>query len=186
MFTRRRGIVYGINVVHPSTGRVMLGYVGQTRQTLEARETQHREVQPWADTIVGRAYVIEVGWWTDVELDAREVWHIHRWLPLYNIEHNMANPWRIPPWTAVEQRQAREPGWRPVRHQTFVAMRAGRRVPWRVYGIATMWLVLTAVLWWAADWTDLPFAAGTAAVAMVSVRVWRWWRRSQRPQRRRR
>lgn len=48
----RRGIVYGILTVAvgdnglPIPGRIVLGYIGQSRQQVEAREGQHRVDQP--------------------------------------------------------------------------------------------------------------------------------------------
>lgn len=109
LFTRpRRGTVYGINAAHPITGAVVLAYVGQTRQQLRAREKQHRACQPWSDRIVGKAFVIQQGNWSNAALDLRELIQIVRLRPTYNVVGNRANPWRIPPWTAKEQRAARD------------------------------------------------------------------------------
>lgn len=109
LFTKPRlGTVYGINAAHPITGAIVLAYVGQTRQRLWARAKQHRKCQPWADLIDGEAFVIQSGVWNDAMLDLRELIQIVRLRPTYNVIGNRANPWRIPPWTAKEQRAARD------------------------------------------------------------------------------
>lgn len=195
---QRLGIVYGIRVIHPTTGQIALGYVGKTRQRLRTREGQHRDEQPWSDTIVGAAFVIAQGMWTEAQLDAVEQHHIRTLLPLYNIDHNLANPRRITPWDAVAQRQAREPGWipgkRPVPLPRYAPYVGWGWKQWRRVLVVASWLALTGVLWWAgADvwqgWdgprnavvgASIPFAAWGAA------RVRRWWRGLGRRSRRRR
>jgi hypothetical protein len=158
---RRWGTVYGMAATHPLTGVVVAAaYVGKTVQRLADREDQHRVVQPWADTIVGHAYVIDQGWWTSAELAAREVFHIRRLRPLYNIEHNMGNRDRVKPWDAVAQRQQREPGWVPVEDVARLGLRllARRRFAFRFRRVR--------VSWWLVLW--LTFVVGLGAFAVRS------------------
>jgi hypothetical protein len=103
-------------------GTTECGYVGQTRQTLTAREQQHRggapdgtpivgenlEEQPWRDISVGGIYLIEEGMWTDEELDGRERFHTERLKPRYPFMLNTDNPRRIPKPVAREHRDARD------------------------------------------------------------------------------
>lgn len=128
---RRRGIIYGFKVIHPERlDTIVWGYVGQTRQRVSEREVQHRDVQPWADTIVGewqldpvtgvryQAVVLETGDWDDVEIDDWEQVWIDRLQPLYNIVGNRHNPRRVKPWVAKRQRHTRDraagrPLWQP-------------------------------------------------------------------------
>ncbi|MEU4558491.1 hypothetical protein AB0F72_08875 [Actinoplanes sp. NPDC023936] len=112
-------IVYGFRTLDPFTlSSIELGYVGQTRQGLRSREFTHRDEQPWADIIVGSAYIIAAGSWTDSELDQVEQWSIFAMKPRYNVSFNQGNEGRIPPEVAVAQRLARDrvrgvPLWRP-------------------------------------------------------------------------
>lgn len=195
---RRRGVVYGYDTLRPETGytTVEVGYVGRTRQALRARDGQHREVQPWADIIVGGPYVIAEGWWTDEELAATEVAHIARLRPRYNIEDNRGNPARIPPWGAVAQRQARDaargaPAWVPPRRQGWlpVPSTASRWRPWQVKAAlwGSSWALLAAGLWvqvcrWGASVGE---GAAVAALGSAALHVWGAWL-ANRPRRRRR
>ncbi|WP_345509450.1 hypothetical protein [Phytohabitans houttuyneae] len=195
----RVGVVYGIYVLHPVTGNIVLGYVGKTRQSLRVREGQHRDEQPWADTIVGSAFVIAKGVWTEAQLDACEQHHIRSLRPLYNIDHNGGNPNRIPPWEAVAQRQAREPGWTPhqppaVPYPRYAPYAGWTWRQWRRVLLAGLWLLLAGGLWWtAADvwhgWDGPRNAAVGASVpygVAGAARLRRWWRRlGRRPRRRR-
>jgi hypothetical protein len=190
---RRTGIVYGIRVIHPLTGQIVLGYVGQTRQRLRAREGQHRDDQPWSDTIVGEAFVIAQGMWNKAELDWYEQVCIQRMLPLYNIDHNRANPYRIKPWDAIAQRQAREPGWTPNRRPATPYPRFAPYIgwgwkQWRRVVLVAIWLTLACLLWWAgADvWRgwDGPLYGGIGSTVVVVASLLAW--RLQRPKRRRR
>lgn len=194
MPVRRPGIVYGINVVHPVTGEVVLGYVGKTRQQLASRERQHREEQPWADTIVGSAYVIvEHQGWSEAELDHAEQTHIRALKPIYNIDHNRNNPNRIPPWQAIEQRQAREaargnPNWKPIklaaRPRSAWARWWRRRLPGLVVG-AVLWLAAAAVLLWLFNANAQTAALGATVTVVVVHGHGRWWGRPRARRRRR-
>lgn len=180
---RRRGAVYGIMTVAvddrglPIPGAApVVGYVGQSRQTVWQREQQHRDSQPFSDIIVGGSWTIEEGYWTDAELDAREQWYIRNGAvlvpgqkpqrPKYNIDCNRGNPDRILPWDAVAHRQAREPGWQPPVKGAYVprqrrpglapvavvVRRRRLRIRWtrrRVQAavLAAVWLVLFAGFW---------------------------------------
>lgn len=202
---RRRGIVYGFWVVHPLTGQRVLGYVGQTRQALRAREAQHRAEQPWADTIVGPAVVIAEGAWTNGELDAHEVRQIQALRPLYNIDHNRTNPNRILPWDAVAQRQAREPGWQPptkntvriprqrgpipssrVRHRSALA-RWWARHRRQVIKHGVLWLAMYIAASWLASHVlserHTVIAGAVVATVLYAAITKRWWRRATSPTR---
>ncbi|GAB7053147.1 hypothetical protein [Catenuloplanes indicus] len=198
----RRGIVYGFNVRDPQTGIVYLGYVGQTRQLLRAREAQHRTDQSWADIIDGGAFVLEEGVWSDGELDRREVAAIQRLRPLFNIAGNEANPDRIPPWEAVAARHLRDdaagrPRWvappkdrpRPGKRQEIptpaqlgMTRRPVRRpIPLGV--VAAAWVGMFVAGMGAASWAGIPEnVAGWLAIAVASAMWGRfvvpaWWHR---------
>lgn len=174
---KRHGAVYGFKVTHPVTGEVCWGYVGQTRQQVWEREDQHRECQPWSDTIVGdyfqdpitgrlyQAIVLAEGLWGDAELDARELSYIRNLRPLYNIVGNRANPCRVKPWDAKKQRHQRDraadrPPWRPtpkrvpVSRPEVVGYTPRRhplpfRVNWGAIVLAQVWIAMVGGLWWA-------------------------------------
>lgn len=171
---RRAGVVYGIPTYHPDTGDIVVGYVGRTFQTLAAREQQHRDTQPWSDTIVGdlgAAYVIETGMFTVDEIEQREAVHMRRLLPLYPYEFNLDNPHRIPIFEARGQR-ARRDAARGVRSQwSAPAVPQQRRrvsrlrpapatTPAVSSADAARWQRLT---WWAYGWVALT----TALVAVL-------------------
>ncbi|MFG2046109.1 hypothetical protein ACGFIW_01595 [Micromonospora sp. NPDC048935] len=182
---RRKRAVYGIMTLDvdargiPIPGAApVVGYIGQSRQTVWQREQQHRDEQPFSDLIVGGSWTIEEGWWTQQQLDEREQHYIRRGVsllpgqeaqrPKYNIDCNRENRDRIKPWDAVAHRQAREPGWVKPAKGSFVSRqrtygppqnmaRAVRRRPrfrWtrrriRAAVLTGVWLVLFAGFWWA-------------------------------------
>lgn len=190
---RRPGIVYGVNILDPATGQVHVDYVGQTRQQLLSRERQHRDDRPFSDLIVGDAFVIEQGSWTDAELDEREVFHIKRLRPRMNHDDNLDNPARIPIWKQRQDRDARDrakgltpkpwpaprfgaPPARPVRRRKL-SPRWRRRRNWAI-SLASGWLVVTVLLWLAdaqVAAVDVPgrtypiVAAGLVALLPVSM-----------------
>lgn len=162
---RRPGIVYGVPILDPVTREVLTDYVGKTRQMLLARERQHRDERPFSDLIVGDAFVIEQGMWTDAELDEREQFHITRLRPRMNHDGNLDNPARIPIWKQRQDRDARDRAkgmtprpWPPPRVDPVVPARPvkrrklsprwRRRRDWAI-GLASGWLVVTLLLWWA-------------------------------------
>ncbi|MFJ1539267.1 hypothetical protein ACIODS_12060 [Micromonospora chalcea] len=206
--------MYGIPTlpVDKRTGQVIpglppvVGYVGQSVQTVKQREDQHRPTQPFGDVICGGSWVIEEGLWTQAELDARERHYIKHGVvlipgqaaqrPVYNYEHNLDNPDRIEVWRAREHRLAREPGWQP----GVVPVQRGRGRPvarrgWRwtrrrvqAVALAVVWLTLFAAAWWSGwdvwhGWDGPRNAAISATGAMGAG--WGAWRRA-RPKRRRR
>ncbi|MEV1013802.1 hypothetical protein AB0I89_23915 [Micromonospora sp. NPDC049801] len=177
---RRQRAVYGIMTLDvdrqgiPIPGAApVVGYIGQSRQTVWQREQQHRDEQPFADIIVGGSWTIEEGFWTQQELDERERRHIRNGVvllpgqkpqrPKYNIDFNRENPDRIKPWEAVAHRQAREPGWQPpvkgarVSRQRRTALAASSP---------------TAVTAWAWEWTPERIKAAVWAVAVLAVIGW--------------
>lgn len=192
----RRGIVYGFYVIHPITGEVCWGYVGQTRQELGDREDQHRECQPWADTIVGdarrdpitgrvyQAVILAQGDWGDAELDARELNYINYLKPLYNIVGNRSNPYRVKPWEAKKQRHQRDraagrPLWKPQpkripASRPEVVRYVPRRTPvpfrinWGLVLLAQVWIVLAGGMVWATGgrWL-LSLGASTAVISVL-------------------
>lgn len=187
---RRRGIVYGYRTLRPEDNyqSVELGYVGQTRQVLRARDGQHREVQPFSDIIVGDPFVLAEGLWTDGELDAAERAAIVQLRPRYNIEHNRANPGRIPPWIARRQRAARDaargvPAWSPP-----VAASAVRS--WWPCRVWQLWVLAWLLGWpgwaWLLHGWGVPGWPSVAVGAAVSAGLLGWGVRSGRPRRRRR
>lgn len=103
---RRECALYRFWVRHPVTGKVVLGYIGETGRLPFVRLMEHVLAQPWADTIV-RWEVDPTTYWGKPAVEAAEKTAIEQERPLYNVEHNMGNPDRIKPWEAVAQRQAR-------------------------------------------------------------------------------
>lgn len=101
----------------PIPGRMEILYVGQTVQTLAARDDQHDgtvlpdgallKCQPWYDLVVGGIQIVERGLWTQRELDGREKFWIHQLKPRMNYDHNLGNSRRIPIPEARRQREAR-------------------------------------------------------------------------------
>ncbi|MEU8158063.1 hypothetical protein AB0B94_30790 [Micromonospora sp. NPDC048986] len=174
MVVRRRSAVYGIPTLPvDSAGRVVpgppvVGYIGQTAQTVKQREDQHRETQPFGDVIFGGSWTIEEGYWTQAELDAKEEWYIRNGAvlvpgqspqrPVYNYIHNTENPKRIEVWRAVEHRQVREPGW--------VQSAKGERVP-QQRAVAYPARVAAPVRYGAWAWFRRHPAAQVAVVLLV-------------------
>ncbi|WP_433460673.1 hypothetical protein [Micromonospora sp. CA-248212] len=159
---RRDCALYRFWVRHPTMGRIVLGYVGETVRMPFVRLMEHIYDQPWSDTIV-RWEVDSTVYAGKAAVLAAEKAAIESERPLYNVECNMGNPLRIKPWEAVAQRQAREPGWQPpVR---------GARVP-RQRRTATAASTPTAVAAWAWEWTPerikvAAWAGGWLAVTCV-------------------
>jgi hypothetical protein len=217
---RRRSVVYGIPTlpVDKRTGQILpgmppvVGYIGKSVQTVWQRQQQHRDSQPFSDTICGGSWVIEEGYWTDAELAAKEEWWIRNGValvprqkpqrPVYNYEHNTTNPDRIEVWRAREHRQAREPGWepsspgiprqrasRPARKQSRRApvwlSRWWRRNRWPVVGWSLVWGLLVAGIWRVGADVWQGWDEPRNAVVLGSL-VWllSWW--AARPKRRRR
>lgn len=187
--------LYRFWVRHPETGQRVLGYIGETARMPFVRLMEHIQSQPWADTIVGwevapAVYPSKQAVWVAEQAAIRAE------RPLYNIEHNMGNPDRIPPWVAVAQRQARQPGWvpppkgvrvspqvprqrnhraAPVR-PSAASSRLGRlwgtyRTPVTVW--ASLWLGLFAAVWWegADAWTGWHEPRNAAIVATLGLGV---------------
>ncbi|MDG4792035.1 hypothetical protein O7626_40175 [Micromonospora sp. WMMD1102] len=186
----------------PIAGQVVVGYVGKSRQTVKQREEQHRDCQPFSDTIVGGSWTIEEGWWTDAELDAREQYYIKHGVtlapgqapqrPVYNYEFNTDNPDRIEIWRAVEHRQRREPGWVPPPKDRVPRPRraSGPQTPtrasrsrlarwwdrrrWWVSGLAVLWLAFFAVGLRGSWllWDELRIAPAAAVACAPFAVVW--------------
>ncbi len=215
----RNGYVYGYPLRDPVTGMVRIDYVGQTRD-LARRDLQHRGLapqrdgtvweQPWSDLIDGGPVVLQYGLFTDAELDAAELGHMHRLLPRFNYAGSIT-PDAIPKWAAIEQRQARDvargvpsgvyapppravdPTRVPPRRSLWArvwATRAGRATSAWLRGAATVagfWTALTTVgtvaLWLGCS-IDPQTAGGLTAVG-VTAGMAKWWPR-RKPRRRRR
>lgn len=97
----RRGIVYVITAVDPRTGLVVDGYVGKTRQTIQARVQQHLDLKPWAPAAVD--YRPEwSGRYTNLGLTVREIVSILWFRPIFNFQWNRLNSRRIPIWKQRE------------------------------------------------------------------------------------
>lgn len=162
--------LYRFWVRHPVTGERTLGYIGETYRQPLTRLLEHLMDQPWADTIIG--------WEVDDEVFAgkaavlaAERFTIETELPLYNVDHNRANPRRIPPPLAMKQRRARDAAkaaqerWvhpddrKPTGNRPAAAAPRGppRQVtqvskPWprwrrHLVGWSVAWLVLTCAGW---------------------------------------
>lgn len=213
---QRNCALYRIMVLDPATNytTVRLGYIGETARTAFTRFIEHLYEQPWADTIVGPPRVdprMFVG--KDAVLAAEKA-AVEAELPLYNIEWNMGNPHRIPPWVMREQRQARDPQWvpepkkgGPPRQRTTIPAsvapsalsRWWARRRWWVVGLTALWtalfvaccrLVLMVTDDASASTVGLSSAIGATtpfvltAAEITRRRVRTWWRRVTRPKRR--
>lgn len=117
--------VYAIPTRDEETGRSIVGYVGQSagvhRRDPEtglplARLAEHKDTQWWAHLIVHpEIWIVWEGSCTQAELDIQEIAAIRYGVfhpgyglgpaqrPVYNIDHNMDNPRRIPPWKVRER-----------------------------------------------------------------------------------
>jgi hypothetical protein len=199
---RRLGTVYCYHTWRPGpdgapTQVVEVGYVGQTVQTLAARDSQHRGVsrgpygeaprcQPWSDIIVGGVYVVEQGMWTCDELLRRELFHIDRLRPRYNHSGNLANRHRVPVHEARRQRQCRDRArgvlvttW-PAGGRTALGVRRRRPRIVRRVGLAAGYVGAVLVLWLLSalllgpflhvPWRTWPIASMVvAAIALVRM-----------------
>jgi len=207
--TPRWGVVYGIPclAVDRETGmpltsrRVVVGYIGQSRQTVKQREEQHRDGR-FGDLIVGGSFVIAEGRFTDRQLDELEQRYIREGVslvpgeppqrPVYNHDHNLDNPDRIEVWRAEEHRRARQPDWTPAGGTRIPRQRSagwpirlfrrsrGRRRRWtrtriRAVSGTALWLATAIVSWvWLAIETSIPWPAVlllAAAAASLLVGV---------------
>lgn len=170
-------------------GELEILYVGQTVQTLAARDDQHDgtilpdgtllKCQPWYDLVVGGIQIVERGVWTQGELDAREQFWIHKLGPRYNHDFNLALPNRIPIPEARRQREARcaalgiaPPVWSRDALPAAVPPSRLRRilrhpVTWWAVGV----LVLYAV-WWKLLGSDDPKTAAVLTAVTVAVGAW--------------
>lgn len=206
---RRLGIVYGYRILDPGAGGHPTDYVGQTIQTLAARDRQHRgkapnrdgsvKEQPWSDLIVGQPYVIEQGFWTAAELDEREQHYITTLRPRYNIAGNYGNPDRIKPWEAQAQRIARDlaaqaaqpwtppepprrPAW-PVRAWRWLAATPAARSVKRGLRRLAPWLAVAVAVWVALLFQHVPPGDAAPFAAIASGLLWgacRWLRNGWR------
>jgi hypothetical protein len=112
--------LYRIRGLDPRTNyrTITLIYVGESAREPFVRFIEHLYEQPFGDTIVGHPEVDPRPFASKNDVWAAERAAIEAERPLYNIEYNLANPDRIPPWTAREQRWARDdaagrPRWQP-------------------------------------------------------------------------
>ena len=103
----KRGVVYGYQVTDPASGRIVVGYVGQTRN-VEQRDRQHRSQQPWSDLIVGRVWILRDAYLTGRELDRAEARMIRKLRPLYNVMGQEDARWAVPRHVQKEQRAERD------------------------------------------------------------------------------
>lgn len=118
---RYRGAIYGLDVLDHVTRLVVPNdYVGKTRQRGRAREIQHRDRQPFSDSIVGDAHVLWEGMCTEDELDEWERHFIQDVgvRPRLNEKMNEDNPHMIPKDVQRAQRWERDdaagkPRWVP-------------------------------------------------------------------------
>lgn len=112
--TRKPGAVLGL----PVLGR-HFAYVGQTRNP-KARHREHLEgggrygcvPKDWADLDPKRYVLFRMRHCPQWVLDLAEWLMIQLLLPVYNVQHNRANPRRIRPEVAKRQRAQRDRrGW---------------------------------------------------------------------------
>lgn len=209
---RRDCALYRVMVVHPVTGKVVLGYIGETGRMPFTRFMEHLYDQPWGDTIVGHPHVDPRVFAGKAQVLAAEQAAVIAEKPLYNIKYQKGAPHQIPQWTAREQRAERDrrrgaatPDWaakKAVRIDPVVPVVPSRVWP-RVKAVLrsrwtwwlAAWTLSTVVAWqvfgWAADKTghDLTVpdrlldAAVTGPALWAAARLW-WWASGQRRWRR--
>lgn len=134
---RFRGAVYGIDVLDHVTRQVMpCDYVGKTRQRGRARESQHRDRQPFSDLIVGDSHVLWEGMCTEEELDEWERYFIQdvEVRPRLNEVLNEDNPHMISKQVQRAQRWQRDdvegrPRWVPFDRRQRASLLEWDQVP---------------------------------------------------------
>lgn len=183
-------------VIADTVNDVEVGYVGQTVQSLAARDGQHNgatgpdgtplECQPWYDLVYGGIQLVAEGYWSQRELDAVEQHFIHTLRPRYNIEHNLGNANRVTKADARAQREIRDRarGVRPpVWAREPATTRSWLRRPafWWVLGVAAVLAVWVRLLG-----VDRLGLVGALVATAVTVGLARWGTAPQRPRRRRR
>lgn len=162
---RRDCALYRIMVIHPTTGKVVLGYIGETGRMPFTRFMEHLYDQPWGDTIVGHPHIDPRTFVGKEQVLAVEKAAVLAEKPLYNIEYQKGAPHQIPQWTAREQRAERDrrrgaavPDWTakgdaPLRVDPVKPAKRRKLPPrWRrrrnwAAGLAALWLTLTLCLW---------------------------------------
>lgn len=205
--------LYRFYVTHPLTGRVVLGYVGETGRQPFERLLEHLATQPWFDTVVRWEVDPQVYYGKKAVL-AAERSTIGAERPLYNVAGNERNRDRVPPPVAIRQRRARDAA-RGVQRWVHPDDRGGQvraqppqarpvkveSKPWRPWqkhalgvGVAealltvASWIVLAVKAWWFAEaWWVVP-----AAVSVLVVWCWlgcpltekQWGRRWRKAKRR--
>lgn len=196
---RRDCALYRIMVVHPTTGKVVLGYIGETARQPFTRFMEHLYDQPWGDTIVGHPHVDPRVFAGKAQVCAAEEAAVRAEKPLYNIEFQKGAPHQIPQWTAREQRAERDrqrgtvtPDWSAkagsvaAQHASPGRWREILGSPWTWW--LAGWLVVTlgallAVTWLSdetgQDWT-LRGRFWTAVILASAAVGWLWWRWSGR------
>lgn len=186
---RRECALYRIYVLHPVTGKVVLGYIGETARQPWTRFMEHLYDQPWGDTIVGHPHVDPRVFSGKPAVLAAEGAAVLTEKPLYNVEYQKGAPHAIPQWTAREQRAARDqkrgavtPDWtakgQQVTDQLVVRTKpmnpnVKRRLAWTAAWFTTfaaVWVVLALAVGphWHLPWREWPIlAAGLCAEPLV-------------------
>lgn len=171
----------------------VLLYIGETARQPFTRWMEHVHEQEWAWRITAMVADERV-FGSKAEVLAAERVAVRAEQPIYNTEHNRANPWRI----AVAARR-RPP--RVYRRRPVAAPAPGRVSRWVGWLRSTPvlfvgpWLVLAGGGWFvAAHWASTRGVAGVKAGAGFATCVYgvagvwwlrRWWRRKMRSLRRR-
>lgn len=155
--------LYRFWVRHPVTGLRALGYIGETARMPFVRLMEHIQEKPWADTIIGWEVDDRTFAGKDAVLQAERA-AIHAEKPLYNIEENLGNGDRIPPWTAKEQRAARDADRRARRAAVVVG-------PARPAGVSA-WSRFWGT--WLGRWLLGRLAAAGGAITSRLRRAGRW------------
>lgn len=211
---RRSCVEYEIDCYDPATNYTteFLGYCGETWRTA-LRFEEHCETQPWGDTIIRMRVVAKHRTKTDAQRGeaARIRGLVTGIRPAYNVEENLDNLNRIPPWTALGQRWMRDdanrrPRWVPPKERASTSVVAipvpVRRVGiswWLIPAGALTWLLMFAGCWaalsgpWVAAWALLglwPTAgqwawvpAMASASALLRFGLWLPYRRKRRRRR---
>lgn len=187
---RRDCALYRIMVVHPVTGKVVLGYIGETGRMPFTRFMEHLYDQPWGDTIVGHPHVDPRVFAGKAQVLAAEEAAVLAEKPLYNIEWQKGARHAIPQWTAREQRAERDrkrgtvtPDWAAkgttpaaprARSAAWSARRSRLSPRWRrrrnwAAGLAAGWLVVTLLLWWAVSAAAVHVPGRTYPIAALAL-----------------
>lgn len=175
-------------------GQSRLLYVGVTGRRPLKRLLEHVDDKPWSD-LMERWEADRQVWASEAAVLAAEKAAIEAERPLHNIEHNMGNAHRVPPWEAKAQRAQRDAarGVFPAQRRTPTSPRQAPtrpRQPWWVqmtetlpFRAAVLWLAIALAVAVGVGRVLAEFGLAVSAVwpsgvgaAVATGVLIRWWR----------